>query len=170
MTDVIRLLIADDNNAVRDGLKSVLADEDKIKVVGEAADGNEAIFKAKALQPDVILLDIMMPRCNGLDALPAIREKAPGAKVIVMSVSAAERDLATARESGACGYLLKSSGINDFSEAIRRVMDGEIICSPQVAKYPTQRIQPLPIQQTVSAETKSRKSSLIKMNWWGARH
>jgi DNA-binding NarL/FixJ family response regulator len=133
MTGNTRILIVDDHAIVRSGLTSILAGEDNLKVIGEATDGNEAIVKAAALQPDVILLDILMPRCTGLEALPIIREKAPDAKILVLTVSAEEKDLFTALKYGAQGYLLKGSAITDVVSAIRRVAAGEVILSPQMA-------------------------------------
>ena len=133
MAENTRILIVDDNAVVRSGLSSIIAGEDKMHIIGEAADGNEAITKAAALQPDVILLDILMPRCTGLEALPVIREKAPNSKILMLTVSAEEKDLFTALKYGAQGYLLKGSGIGDVVSAIRRVADGEVILSPQMA-------------------------------------
>ena len=133
MSDIIRILIVDDHAIVRSGLHSILSGEDGIRIIGEAADGNEAIAKAAALQPDVVLLDILMPRCTGLEALPVIREKAPAARVLMLTVSAEEKDLFTALKFGAQGYLLKGSGIGDVVSAIKRVASGEVILSPQMA-------------------------------------
>jgi two-component system NarL family response regulator len=133
MAENTRILIVDDHAIVRSGLISILAGEDKIRVVGEATDGNEAIAKATALQPDVILLDILMPRCTGLEALPVIREKAPDTRILMLTVSAEEKDLFTALKFGAQGYLLKGSGIGEVIGAIKRVAAGEVILSPQMA-------------------------------------
>ncbi|PPD58842.1 response regulator [Dehalogenimonas etheniformans] len=133
MSENTRILIVDDHAIVRSGLTSILAGEEKMHIIGEAADGNEAIAKSTALQPDVILLDILMPRCTGLEALPVIREKAPGARILMLTVSAEEKDLFTALKYGAQGYLLKGSGITDVVSAIRRVANGEVILSPQMA-------------------------------------
>jgi DNA-binding NarL/FixJ family response regulator len=133
MAENTRILIVDDHAIVRSGLISILAGEDKIQVVGEATDGNEAIAKATALQPDVILLDILMPRCTGLEALPVIREKAPDTRILMLTVSAEEKDLFTALKFGAQGYLLKGSGIGEVIGAIKRVAAGEVILSPQMA-------------------------------------
>jgi len=128
-----RILIVDDHAIVRSGLTSILAGENNMHIIGEAADGHEAIAKAAALKPDVILLDILMPRCTGLEALPVIREKAPDSKILMLTVSAEEKDLFTALKYGAQGYLLKGSGITEVVSAIRRVADGEVILSAQMA-------------------------------------
>ena len=133
MAENTRILIVDDHAIVRSGLTSILAGENNMHIIGEAADGHEAIAKAAALKPDVILLDILMPRCTGLEALPVIREKAPDSKILMLTVSAEEKDLFTALKYGAQGYLLKGSGITEVVSAIRRVADGEVILSAQMA-------------------------------------
>jgi len=133
MPENIRILIVDDHAVVRSGLLSILSGEDDIHVVGEATDGQEAVAKASALYPDVILLDILMPRCSGLEAIPIIREKAPEAKVLMLTVSAEEKDLFTALKYGAQGYLLKGAGIGEVVSAVRKVAAGEVILSPQMA-------------------------------------
>jgi DNA-binding NarL/FixJ family response regulator len=133
MANNIRVLIVDDHAIVRSGLLSILSSEDNIKVVGEAADGNEAVAKAAALQPDIILMDIQMPRCTGLEALPIIRGNSPDSKILILTVSAEEQDLFTALKFGAQGYLLKGSSVNEVINAIRRLALGEVILSPQMA-------------------------------------
>ncbi|KTB47967.1 response regulator [Dehalogenimonas alkenigignens] len=133
MSETTRVLVVDDHAIVRSGLSSILAGESAIKIVGEATDGKEAIAKAAALQPDVILLDILMPRCTGLEALPLIREKAPEAKVLMLTVSNEEKDLFTALKYGAQGYVLKGAGIAEVVNAIKRIAAGEVILSPQMA-------------------------------------
>ncbi|MEN8614670.1 response regulator transcription factor [Dehalogenimonas sp. THU2] len=133
MSKNIRILIVDDHAIVRSGVLSILSGEEDIRVVGEASDGHEAIAKAEALQPDVILLDILMPRCSGLEALPFIKEKAPDARMLMLTISTDEKDLFTALKYGAQGYLLKGSGIGEVVSAVRRVATGEVILSPQMA-------------------------------------
>ncbi len=133
MPETIRVLIVDDHAIVRSGLLSILSGEDDIRVVGEATDGNEAIAMAASLQPHVVLMDILMPRCSGLEALPVIKEKAPGAKVLMLTISTEEKDLFTALKFGAQGYLLKGAGIAEVVTAIRRVAAGEVTLSPQMA-------------------------------------
>jgi DNA-binding NarL/FixJ family response regulator len=133
MANNIRVLIVDDHAIVRSGLLSILSSEDNIKVVGEAADGNEAVAKATSLQPDIILMDIQMPRCTGLEALPIIIGNCPNSKILILTVSAEEQDLFTALKFGAQGYLLKGSSVNEVINAIRRLALGEVILSPQMA-------------------------------------
>ena len=108
MTPKIRILVVDDHTLFRRGLTALLQRDAQFEVVGDAADAGEAQRRALELQPDVILLDNHLPGVNGVDALPALREVAPGVKVLMLTVSEDERDLAAALRGGACGYLLKT--------------------------------------------------------------
>ena len=109
----IRLLLADDQELVRTGLRMILAAEDDLEVVGEAADGREAVDKAIDVTPDVVLMDVRMPRRSGIDACTAIRELVPSAKIIMLTTSDEEADLYDAIKAGAMGYLLKEISIEE---------------------------------------------------------
>ena len=133
MGDVIKVLIVDDHSIVRFGLNTILKSEPGIQVVGEASDGVDAVHKALDLNPDVILMDIMMPRATGLEATVNIREKLPSARVLILTVSDKEQDLFQALRLGAMGYLLKSSNIDEVVDAIKRTYTGEAVMSPHIA-------------------------------------
>ncbi len=133
MNTPVRILIADDHAVVRAGLLGIISLEKDFQVVGEAGDGIQAVEKAVELQPDVILMDILMPRANGLEALVAIREKLPQAKVLFLTVSSDESDLFNALRYGAQGYILKNSNIENVLEAIRMTAAGEAILSLSLA-------------------------------------
>ena len=133
MAEAIRVLIADDHAVVRSGLANILGAEPDIKIIGEARDGLEAIQKAEELKPDVILMDIFMPRCSGLEATVVIRQKLPGARVLILTVSEREEDLFQALRLGAQGYLLKSATITEVVEAVRGTAAGEAMLSPHMA-------------------------------------
>jgi DNA-binding NarL/FixJ family response regulator len=133
MTEEIRVLVADDHSVVRAGLVKILGAEPDIKVVGEAGDGLEAINKAPEVNPDVILMDIFMPRCTGLEATAAIKEKNPDARVLILTVSEQEEDLLQALRFGAQGYLLKSATTTEIVDAVRRTAAGEVMLSPSIA-------------------------------------
>lgn len=132
MAQVIRVLIADDHAVVRTGLASILAAESDIRIVGEAGDGVEAINKALELKPDVILMDIFMPRRSGLEAMVAIKESLPNARVLILTISEREEDLFQALRFGAQGYLLKSATISEVVDAVRWTAAGEVMLSPHV--------------------------------------
>lgn len=133
MAKQIKVLIADDHAVVRAGLVAILSDEPDIDVVGEAVDGLEAADKALELKPDVILMDVYMPRCTGLEALLTIRKSIPDAKVLFLTVSDQEDDVFKALKFGARGYLLKGSAINEVVEAVRHTANGEVMLFPAVA-------------------------------------
>ena len=122
----ISVLIADDNTLFREGLRMLLAQEPVISVVGEAADGLQAIRLAEALQPDILLLDIRMPGLGGIEALPQIREKAPGTKVLILSGFSEGELMFQALQLGAKGYLSKLLTHRDLIKAIRATYAGEV--------------------------------------------
>ena len=131
--DLIRVLIADDQALFRRGLYVVLGTEDHIEVVAEAENGEEAIQKAKELAPDVVLMDVRMPRVNGIEAARTIRAEVPTAKILMLTVSDEEEDLFEAVKAGANGYLLKEISVEEVAEAIRAVMQGQSLISPSMA-------------------------------------
>lgn len=128
----IRILIVDDHTLFRRGLTALLARDPGHKVVGDAADAGQAQRRAKELQPDLILLDNHMGGVNGVDALPALREAAPRARILMLTVSEDEDDLAAALRNGACGYLLKTMEGDALTSAINRVMNGENVIAPEM--------------------------------------
>lgn len=128
----IRVLVVDDHHLFRRGLTALLSQEAGLAVVGEAADGSEALRRAQALQPDVILLDNHMPGVRGVDLLPGLREAAPHAHVLMLTVSEDEQDLAAALRGGAQGYLLKTIDGADLATALRRAMQGESVISVEM--------------------------------------
>ena len=128
----IRILVVDDHTLFRRGLTALLSREPQFQVVGDAADAGEAQRRAAALQPDLILLDNHLPGVNGVDALPPLREAAPRARVLMLTISEDEADLATALRGGACGYLLKTMEGDALAAAIRRAMRGESVIAPEM--------------------------------------
>ncbi|MBI3154737.1 MAG: response regulator [Burkholderiales bacterium] len=132
MTAPVRVLVVDDHTLFRRGVTALLAHDSRFEVVGEAGDASEAQRRAAALQPDVILLDNHLPGVNGVDALPGLREAAPAARVLMLTVSEDERDLAAALRGGACGYLLKTADHEVLATAIERAARGESTVSPEM--------------------------------------
>jgi len=128
----IRILVVDDHTLFRRGLTALLAREPHFEVVGDAADAGEAQRRAQELQPDLILLDNHLPGVRGVDALPALREAAPKARVLMLTVSEDEQDLGTALKAGAAGYLLKTIEGDALASAIARVMRGESVVAPEM--------------------------------------
>jgi DNA-binding NarL/FixJ family response regulator len=135
MTDgeSIRVVIVDDHALFRRGLDLVLSEEPDIKVVGEAADGIEAVHRAEEMTPDVVVMDVRMPRSTGIEAARRIRERLPDTKVIMLTVSDNEEDLYAAVKAGASGYLLKEISIEELADAVRAVARGHSLISPSMA-------------------------------------
>jgi DNA-binding NarL/FixJ family response regulator len=129
----IRVLIVDDHVLFRRGLDMVLAHESGIDVVGEASDGAEAVDRAADLLPDVVLMDVKMPRRGGIDACTAIKSVVPSAKIVMLTISDQEEDLYEALKAGASGYLLKEISIEEVAAAIRAVAGGQSLISPSMA-------------------------------------
>jgi two-component system, NarL family, nitrate/nitrite response regulator NarL len=131
-TGAIRVLVVDDHTLFRRGLIALLAGDKRFEVVAEAGDANEAHRLAATTQPDVILLDNHMPGVNGVDALPRFKDVSPSARVLMLTVSEDERDLAAALRGGAHGYLLKTMDSDMLAAAILRTMAGDSVISPDM--------------------------------------
>jgi DNA-binding NarL/FixJ family response regulator len=129
----IRILIVEDQRIVREGLRAVLEDEDEIAIVGEAANGQEAIELFSSLQPDVVLMDLQMPIIDGPEATRRIRELAPDARILVLTTYATDEFIFKALRAGARGYLLKDASVDDLLGAIRSVHAGQTLLAPAVA-------------------------------------
>lgn len=129
---VVRILVVDDHTLFRRGLMALLARERHLAVVGEAADASEAQRRTHELQPDLILLDNHLPGVRGVEALACLRESAPNTRVLMLTVSEDEDDLADALRAGASGYLLKTVEGDALTAAIDRVMRGEHVVAPEM--------------------------------------
>jgi DNA-binding NarL/FixJ family response regulator len=129
----IRVVIVDDHALFRRGLDRVLSDEPDIEVVGEAADGVDAVARARELAPDIVIMDVRMPRASGIEAARTIRAVLPETKVIMLTVSDLEEDLYDAVRAGVNGYLLKEVAIEEVADAVRAVAAGHSLVSPSMA-------------------------------------
>ncbi|NMM15139.1 MAG: response regulator [Rhodoferax sp.] len=128
----IRILVVDDHTLFRRGLMALLARDPRLNVIGDAGDAGQAQRKAQELQPDIILLDNHLPGVHGVDALPALHEAAPSARILMLTVSEDENDLAAALRGGAAGYLLKTIEGDDLTAAILRAMQGDSVVAPEM--------------------------------------
>jgi len=134
MTETIHILIADDHAIVREGLRALIDTERGMELVGEAADGVEAVLRARSLQPDVILLDLVMPRKDGIEAIGEIKQENPEARILVLTSFAEDDKVFPAIQAGALGYLLKDSSPQELLQAIREVYRGESSLHPAIAR------------------------------------
>jgi DNA-binding NarL/FixJ family response regulator len=131
----IRVLIADDQRVVREGLAMVLGLMPEVEVVGSAADGNEAVALAADLLPDVVLMDLRMPRCDGVEATRQLRDRVPGTTVVILTTYADDRSVIDALRAGARGYLTKDAGAADIRHALRQVLDNHAVIDPAVQQH-----------------------------------
>ena len=134
MPQPIRILITDDHAIVREGLRALIGGKPDMELAGEAADGEEAIHKARSLRPDVILMDLVMPRKNCIEAIEEIKRENPDARILVLTSFAEDDQVLSAIKAGALGYLLKDSSPQELIEAIRCVYRGESSLHPAVAR------------------------------------
>lgn len=152
--EITRILVVDDHAIVRKGVVSLLTTEPNIKVIGEASNGVEAVQKSKELTPDVILMDLVMPEMDGVQAIQAITSSQPKARILVLTSFATDDKVFPALKAGALGYLLKDSSPEDLIEAIRQVKNGESWLHPAVARkvlnewaHPEQAAIPEPLTE-----------------------
>jgi NarL family two-component system response regulator LiaR len=134
MSAKIRILITDDHAIVRKGLRALLATEPDIEVVGEASNGEEAVARSRSLQPDVVLMDLVMPKMDGIEATRRITGQMPAVRVLVLTSFAADEKVFPAIKAGALGYLLKDTGPDELMQAIRQVHRGEPSLDPTIAR------------------------------------
>ena len=159
MSELIRVLIADDHFVVRQGLAALLAPRNGMEVVGEAATGREAVDLARALQPDVILMDMIMPELDGPAAITLIKHDNPEARILVLTSFGESKQISAAIQAGALGYLLKDSSPDDLLHAIRSVHRGNLVLPQDLA---VKLMQP---QQTVAAldQLTERETDVLRL-------
>ena len=133
MAETIRVLLVDDHEVVREGLRSFLSLQDGLEVAGEAADGEQAVREAERLRPDVILMDLVMPRLDGVGAMRELRRRLPASRVIVLTSFADDERLLPAIKAGAAGYLLKNVAPQELARAVRAAHAGEALLDTAVA-------------------------------------
>ena len=161
--DEVRVLIADDHAVVREGLRTLIGSEPGLELVGEAADGEEAVQQARSLKPDVILMDLVMPRKGGLEAIAEITEEDPGARILVLTSFADDDKVFPAIKAGALGYVLKDSLPEQLLQAIHDVARGVSSLHPTIALKLIREInQPSDLPPAVDPLTK-REVDVVKL-------
>jgi DNA-binding NarL/FixJ family response regulator len=148
-TDNITLILADDHQIVRDGIKSLLQSEDKIVILGEAENGEQAINLVRELKPDLVIMDINMPVLDGIDATRFITENYPGTRVLVLTMTSEQEHIKKMIEAGAGGYILKNSGRQELISAIQSIAAGR--------NYFSDEVKDAIMQNMVQRQTKNDK-------------
>jgi NarL family two-component system response regulator LiaR len=164
MTEEIRILVADDHAVVREGLRALIETEPEMELIGEAADGVEAVRQASALEPDVILLDLVMPRKGGIEAIREIKEEKPAARILVLTSFAEDDKVFPAIKAGAQGYLLKDASPRELLSAIREIYRGEPSMHPTVARklmLELQRSPELPLTEEPLTDREAEVLGLV---------
>ena len=166
-TDALRVLIVDDHDLFRSGLRNLLEVEDGIEIIGEAAGGQEAVKIVRELAPDVVVMDLNMPGMGGVEATRHITTLAPLTRVVMLTISDQDNDVIDAILAGACGYLLKDSSIQDLMAGIRAAALGESLISPTIAAKVLQRLRASStrpeIETTIRAELSDREIEVLKL-------
>ncbi len=159
----IRVLIVDDHAIVRKGIRALLSREHEIEVIGEAADGAEAIDQARSLDPDVILMDLVMPKLDGIEAIKQIVAGPSRACILVLTSFAADDKVFPAIKAGALGYLLKDSGPDELVQAIHQVYRGEPSLDPSIARKLLQELSHPPKTTPTTVPLTERELDVLRL-------
>jgi DNA-binding NarL/FixJ family response regulator len=164
--DNLRVLLVDDHDLFRTGLRNLL-EEQAVQVIGEAADGAQAIRMVRELAPDVVVMDLNMPGMTGVEATRQVTSQAPLTRVVVLTISDQDEDVMNAILAGACGYLMKDSSIQDLMQGIRAAAVGESLISPHIAAKVLQRMRATGTSEqdaaTIRAELSDREIQVLKL-------
>jgi NarL family two-component system response regulator LiaR len=163
MNDTIRVLIADDHAVVRQGIRAFLLTRPEIEVVGEACDGAEAVELAGRLQPDVVLMDLLMPNMDGIEAVHRIRSGRPDARILVLTSFATDDQIFPAIQAGALGYLLKDSSPVELVQAIQQVHRGESSLHPAIARKVLQELTRPSREQPAPEPLTAREIEVLRL-------
>jgi len=163
MSHTIGVLVADDHAIVRKGICALLATEPGIEVVGEARDGQEAIAEAGRLGPDVILMDLVMPEMDGVEAIRHITARQPGVRILALTSFAGDDKIFPAIKAGALGYLLKDSGPEELVQAIQQVHRGEALLHPEIARKVLQELSHPSKRESVAELLTEREIEVLRL-------
>ncbi|MCL7454344.1 MAG: response regulator transcription factor [Anaerolineae bacterium] len=163
MTSPIRILIADDHAILRKGIRALLSTEPDLEVVGETANGLETVAQAAALQPDVILMDLVMPEMDGIEATRRIAAEQPGTRILVLTSFAADDKVFPAIKAGALGYILKDSGPVELVQAIHQVHEGQPSLEPSIALKLLHELSQTPKRTPIPDPLSERELEVLRL-------
>jgi NarL family two-component system response regulator LiaR len=163
MTAPIRVLIADDHAILRKGIRALLSTEPDIEVVGETGDGLETVAQARALRPDVILMDLVMPEMDGIEATRRVTAEQPGVRILVLTSFAADDKVFPAIKAGALGYILKDSGPAELVQAIHQVHQGQPSLEPSIALKVLQELSQPPQRPPMPEPLTEREMEVLRL-------
>jgi DNA-binding NarL/FixJ family response regulator len=163
VAETIRVLVADDHAVVREGLRTFLELQDGLEVAGEAADGEEAVREAERLRPDVVLMDLVMPRLDGVGAMRELRRRLPGVRVIVLTSYAEDDRLLPAVQAGAAGYLLKTVQPQELARAVRAAHAGGALLDPGVAARLVEALAGTPPEEPEAGRLTPREREVLEL-------
>jgi two-component system, NarL family, response regulator NreC len=160
----IRILLVDDHAVVREGIKRLIDSHPDIELVGEAADGTEAVTAVDQLRPDVVMMDVSMPRLNGIDTTRQLRDAAPESKILALTVHEDDGYVREFLKAGALGYLLKRASTEELIRAIRIVAGGGVYVDPRVAETLVRTlVQPANVPPSPAAELSERECEVMRL-------
>jgi len=169
VTKRVRVLVADDHPLTRDGIKAALATDDRLTVVAEASDGEEAVRLAAAHAPDVVLMDVRMPRLGGIPATREITRSQPGTRVLILSVEDAQGRVGEAMQAGASGYLLKDVDAPTLARSVRLAAEGCAVIHPSLTRYFVEEIRQLAAAgRAPAANLSGREVEVLQMIAYGS--
>jgi len=159
-----KILIADDHDVIREGIKNILRNQKAYEVVAEAADGEEALAKVKEFKPDILLLDISMPKISGLEVITRIHHFSPKTKVIIITVHKASAYITKALKAGVKGYLHKENAAEDLLPTLRKVVDGKVYLSSAVSDYLVEKVKDKAPEEALKKELlTSREEEILRL-------
>lgn len=163
MSESIRILIADDHQLVRQGLQALLSVKEGIEVVGQAQDGEQAVKLARQLNPDIVLMDLLMPKKTGIEATQEIKAENPDAKILIITSFAEDENVYKAIKAGALGYLLKDSSPQELLQAIKDVCTGRMSLHPNIALKLMEELNRPSSEKTIDDPLTDREVEVLKL-------
>jgi DNA-binding NarL/FixJ family response regulator len=168
MGEVVRILVADDHPLTRDGIKAALALDAELEVVGEASDGQEAVYLAEQVQPDVVLMDVRMPVLGGIGATQTISRTVPNARVVMLTVEETQARVGEAIQAGAAGYLLKDIDARELARAVHLAAEGSAVIHPSLTRQFIEEIRQLTRGEQSVSSLSTREVEVLQMIAYGS--